>query len=333
MRSPVFIFGFPRSGTTLLRAVLSQHSRISLVNEPELIWALLRAGYRLEDEVSPEALSTLIRNLERIEMCRRHLGRVPEARAALARTPRPISVREVYERLLPSPDDPQIVWGEKSLNNLFWVREIAALYPSALLIHIVRDPRAVALSRHRKRHPAGLGESADTAPARPATLWSFAQHARLWRGWMTIARASAAALPAQGWLELRYEDLLARPEVMLRAICDAIGVPYESEMLDAERRRGDSVLRSEAAAAHARLAGELDAGRAASFRALPPALLWIVERESGPLLRAFGYEPSHPALSLRERLYLEGLRALNRRWRRRLERSHFAERGVRALPT
>jgi hypothetical protein len=43
-KNPVFIFGFPRSGTTLIRSVLGQHSRITLINEPELIWARRHAG-------------------------------------------------------------------------------------------------------------------------------------------------------------------------------------------------------------------------------------------------------------------------------------------------
>jgi hypothetical protein len=328
LRRPIFLFGFPRSGTTLVRAVLGQHPRVSLANEPELIWAMHRAGHRIDGEIAPGDFPALVQRLERVGLCRAHLRANRDALDALLATRQTLSFREVFERLLPKPLGAEVVWGEKSLNNLFYTREIAKLYPDSLLIHIVRDPRSVALSRHTKRRRDSRLELGGLRRAAVAAAWSFAQHARLWRLWMSFAREAERTLPRGQWFELRYEDLLEDPPRVLGSLCDAIGIPQQADMLEPSRRVADPVLRSEAAFAHERLAQPLDPRRATAHLDLPAPLIWIVEREAGETMRSFGYAPIAPALPHWQRAALDCVRASNRAWRRRKDAAHFAQRGV-----
>jgi len=324
MPNPIFLFGFPRSGTTLVRALLGAHSRISLVNEPELVWALRRSGVGVADRVAPGELPALIERLCRTRPCREHIARNAVALRELCAARDALSFREIFERLLPRPADATQIWGEKSLNDLFYTRELAALYPGCLLIHIVRDPRAVARSRAEKR-------SAREARAPRSALrsaWSHASDARLWSDWMAVARAAQRALRGARWFELRYEELLAEPVRVLRSLCTAIGVEYEQQMLDPAARAADPVLQTQAAFAHERISQPLDPRRAAAARTAPAALAWIVEREAAAAMRELGYEPTRPALPCWQTPALRLLCFAAGRWRSGKQRAHFAQRGI-----
>jgi len=326
VRRPIFLFGFPRSGTTLVRAVLGRHSRISLVNEPELIWALRRSGVGIDDRIAPSELPALIERLRRTRLCRDHLARSALRVQELLAAHHALSFRGLFEHLLPRPVDATLIWGEQSLNDLFYTRDLAALYPDCLLIHIVRDPRAVARSRAEKRSATSAREPAATL----RSAWSHANDARLWRDWMAIAREAERTLRGARWFELRNEEFLAQPVRVLQSLCAAIGVEYEEGMLDPAGRAADPVLQTQAAFAHGRISQPLDPQRAAAARGEPAALAWIVEREAGLAMRSLGYEPTKPELPGWQARALSLLCVASGHWRRRQHRAHFAQRGVAA---
>lgn len=339
-RTPIFICGYPRSGTTLLRSVLSQHSRIRLVNEPEIIMALRRCGYGPSSQLSWEVRQGLLDKLAAASgACRTHLQQVSETVTAAFREVRgTLSFREVYERLLPRPEEPDVVWGEKSLNNIFFIRDILELYPSALMLHIVRDARSVALSKFRKwlekltaRQPISPGGDHD-----PENIdWRrygqfFAEQALRWNEWMRIARAAKESAPAGSLIEVKYEDFVAQPQEVLTSLCDAIGVAFESRMLDATARRADPVLHSSAAYAHRKLAEPIDQSRARAHEALPPPLTWLVERHARPMLETLGYPLLQPRVGLWQRWGL----VLRETWTHaRLRRGLAAEMAKRTMPS
>ncbi len=287
--------------------MLGQHPRICLVNEPELLLALYRSGHAIHDLLDEQQRQRLPNDLRRVALCARHLRRLPaELLAQIAAEPGRLAVRDIYERLLPKPSDADLVWGEKSLNNLFFVPDILAAYPEALIVHLVRDARAVALSNYEKE----AAKSGASPPARESSAWAmnwrlqvtfFAEQALRWSQWMEFAVSLRERVPRHGLLELRYEDLLEHPEQSLRLICEELGLEYEPRMLDAQSRRADAVLASAHAYAHGKIARELDRSRARSYLALPEALVWIVEGFAGKTLRAFGYELAQPKLGVWER--------------------------------
>lgn len=42
----------------------------------------------------------------------------------------------------------------------------------------------------------------------------------------------AKQVPAQRWLQLRYEDVVTAPEAAMRGVCSFIGIPYEAAMIN-----------------------------------------------------------------------------------------------------
>ena len=92
---------------------------------------------------------------------------------------------------------------------------IYEIYPDARFVHIIRDGRDVARSIvARGWGPSGIADAA-----------------REWR--TTVASARAARIPADRYLEVRYERLLADPESEIRSLYEWLSLPVASEVLDA----------------------------------------------------------------------------------------------------
>lgn len=314
-RRPVYVCGYPRSGTTLLRSTLSSHSLISLAQSPELVLAMHRAGYGVEDSVAVDDRPSLFEELRRLSPTRRHLGRLdPRLVDEVMSDPRPLPFWELVERLV-KPADGTPVWGEKTHNGLFFTPEIFARYPSALIIHLVRDPRSIALSHHRKttniERDAEVTMASDL-PERPGRgeFLHFATHAMRWAAWMEVADRARRDAPADGWFELRFEDFVADPDREARSLCEAIGVPWEPEMLAPEGRSEDVIHASDSAYAHPRIGTEIDAARGTAHAELPTELDRTVVMHAGEQMRRHGYETAARERSLlgRVRAELENLR-------------------------
>lgn len=97
------------------------------------------------------------------------------------------------------------LWGEKSLENAYCVREFLELYPNARVIHMVRDARDVVCSL-RKR---------EDIPYRCVAQWLY-----------NVA-ASYAVRDVPGYMEVFYEKLVTEPETQMKRIFEHIGVEYD----------------------------------------------------------------------------------------------------------
>jgi hypothetical protein len=100
------------------------------------------------------------------------------------------------------------------------------VFPDAIWVHLVRDGRDAALSFLEL--PEGF---AGKTWAQPRTA---AQFAARWRTEILSARRLGRHA-GDRYLELRYEDLVARPEEELRRVCEHASLPWEEGMLDHTR--------------------------------------------------------------------------------------------------
>jgi hypothetical protein len=117
-------------------------------------------------------------------------------------------------------------WGDKSA--YLWKMEVVQqAIPEAAFIHLIRDGRDVALSIR----PLHWGPN------------SIAEAAEWWKSGIEIARAQSPHL--RRYLEIHFEELVAKPRGILLEVCKFIDLPFHSAMLDyplgAEKRLGELV--------------------------------------------------------------------------------------------
>ena len=292
---PFFIVGSERSGTTLLMAILGQHSRLAV---PEVAWyyprfrAFLHTYGDLADSARFRTLvSEMIFGLKTpffgldlnpATIVDELLARIETKTFAGAYG----AILDLYARALGKPR-----WGEKTPHNLFYVEEILADFPDARFIHLVRDGRDVAVEQLR----SAFG---------PRNIYAAAL---IWRRTQEVAARRRAELPGDRWLDVRYEELAARPEAVVEDVTRFLGEDHEPATLDFHL--GEIAQRRAKTRDHAPLGRPVSTEYVGLFRRhLGAHDQGIFNHVAGEALRSAGYETDATpvAISAEEAaLYLE----------------------------
>jgi hypothetical protein len=240
----VVIVGCGRSGTTWLEQLFLAHPRIGGVPRSESwvfqqlhwLWANYNTGSGLADLLDESILTAALR---------RYCDTL--FTAALARH---------------SPEADYFV--EKSPVHSERLPEIAAVYPDAWVVHMLRDGRDVARSISQVPF-FGRPDPGDAA--------------ELWQDVVTTVRHDATATPR--FRELRYEHLHDDPVSHMTAALRWAGLEVDPEVAAAiEAAAGERVSE------HAGTKGQVGSG---SWRTLPAAEVARIHRRAATQLRATGY--------------------------------------------
>lgn len=201
----IFVGGCGRSGTTLIREMLNRHPRIACGPETSIVC----------DLINPERLSV------EWDWPRREID------AMLAESPSMIRFAERFFRTLAEREG-KARWADKTPRNVRALPRILAAFPNAKFIHIVRDGRDVACSlRHHPKFTVRNGKVVPQEVNNPMRGCA--------KRWVTDMSLGLAFRAHPRCYELRYEDLVLRPEETLRELCAFIGEAYTPTMLEAPR--------------------------------------------------------------------------------------------------
>jgi tetratricopeptide (TPR) repeat protein len=200
---PIFILGFPRSGTTLVEQTLSAHPRISAGDELPFVNELTEATMRvLNSPLSyPDALAELWMG------DRRH--GLDDLRDYYLERVRQLGIVE-----------PEAAWfTDKMPLNETHLGLIALMFPRSPLIHVVRHPLDVVLSTFSNHLTHGFycAYALETAARHYALTMQLVEH---YRGQMTLR-----------YLPVRYEDIVDEQEPAIRRMLDFVGEEFDERCL------------------------------------------------------------------------------------------------------
>ncbi|HEV7276277.1 MAG TPA: sulfotransferase [Devosiaceae bacterium] len=210
-RAPVFVGGMFKSGTTLLRAMLSQHSAIA--SGLETYWF----SWNWEQRQGPQFQEALDRLSTFFDLDREALialaQAAPTSEDFLDRMMRMVAERDGKPR-----------WAEKTPGNVAHVDRIWAHWQDAQVVHIIRDPRDIFASLVEAR-------KWDTAE-------DFASR------WCDIVgqgeRLRVRLQPSSDrYLAIRYEELIGSPENTMRTVVSFLGETWEPAAAKFEGRAED----------------------------------------------------------------------------------------------
>lgn len=192
---PVFIIGFPRSGTTLLDTFLRGHKGLSVLEEKPMV-SNMRTVLGTSEQKDISALDAISKTT------------LSAARAAY------------FDELRKHKPKGLVI--DKLPMNLVFAGEILRVFPQAKFIFAIRDPADVVFScfmQSFKLNPpmAALDSLVDAAKTYAASM----------QAWTNTVQALAPA-----YVTCRYEDLITDPESTLRPIVSFLGVEWEDAMLD-----------------------------------------------------------------------------------------------------
>ncbi len=192
---PVFVVGMPRSGTTLAEQILSSHPAVYGAGELPDIDDIARALG------SGKADSHPLQYLERLD--------TKELSAA--------AVRYLDTLALRSADAQRVV--DKMPTNFWHLGLIARLFPNGRVIHMQRDPRDVCLSIYFQRFGSSMTFTTDLVELADYYL-AYTAIMDYWK--------SVLDIPI---MDVRYEELVARPEQVIRSMITFCGLEWDERCL------------------------------------------------------------------------------------------------------
>lgn len=268
---PIFLFGALRSGSTLLRLMVKNHPDLWSPGEADFLFDHLHT-----DPAAPGGWRVDTEALKRDRIFRDKEIPLPDAEGAQM-------VHALVDEMAKGAPGTRM-----TLNIHRNAPKLAALFPDAQILHLIRDPRDVA------RSAIGMGWAGNGWYG--VTPWIDTE-----AGW------EAAAIDPARVLEVRFEELIVDVEAGMRRICDFLGLPFSDQMLGYHER---STFEAP------------DPGIAAKWKKRPnPQEIGRIEARIGPLLEARGYERAYPrpAPGPVERAVLSAENRV-RRWRFNIDR-------------
>jgi tetratricopeptide (TPR) repeat protein len=199
---PVFIVGLPRTGTTLTERILSSHSHVESIGETFFMQILLKqmSGVRTPDAMNAEIVAAAA-TCDVFNLGRRYLDAV------------------AYK----FGDKPMFI--EKFPENILYLGFIARAFPSARIIHLVRNPMDACFALYKQ----SFFRYAYTLSDLGAYYLAYHDLSCHWR------EALGDRL-----IEVRYEDLVSDFDTETRQLLKALGLDFEEACLNFEQNRAAS---------------------------------------------------------------------------------------------
>jgi tetratricopeptide (TPR) repeat protein len=191
-RIPVFIFGMPRSGTTLVEQILAAHPMVygaGELNDFAAVVASLRGSIAARSGLGREQLHQIgIRYLQRV------------------RTIAPTAKRII----------------DKTLTNFYYVGLIHLALPNARIIHVRRDPLDTCISCFTTLFMHN----------HLTFSYDLAELGRYYRAYSAMMEHWRRVLTLEQMLEVQYEELVVNFEPLARRIVAYCGLEWDAACLD-----------------------------------------------------------------------------------------------------
>lgn len=273
-----FIVGTARSGTTLLQSIVSCAQGVFMPPETHFMALVYEHRRRLGDITTDSGWRAAIklihdRNVKAgIKLDAKRFESIADDGPRNYATLLTAWLRAAAE-FSTSPGEPNPgILGEKSPGHLYHTLELLAMLPGSRVVHIVRDPRDVAVSQRE-----AWGTPALIAASR-------------WRREQRIQQDLKSLVHPSRFLTVRYEDLVTDPTPQIERVCTLLDLPFTEQMLAPHQRKHKGFAQRETH--KLRTLEPITKARIGRYREkLGPTRLAAIEHLCHEQMARFGYEP------------------------------------------
>lgn len=205
MKSPIFIFSLPRSGSTLLQRILGSHNKISTTAEP---WILLPFVYTLKQNV----IFTEYDHRTCYKAFSDFIAQLPNNKDDYWRCLAGFA-QSLYEKNM-RPDT--LYFLDKTPRYYLIIPEIVRMFPQAKFIFLFRNPLQVLAS--------------------VITTWSKGRfyfqnnHIDLYRGPKLLADGFEKFIEKS--FKVNYDELVSEPQSIVKNICEYLEIDFNNTLID-----------------------------------------------------------------------------------------------------
>lgn len=209
----IFIGGCSRSGTTLLGAILGAHSQCICPPESHFKIGAIRSCQTPDGRIDLQRALRFIRIHWRFKLWGIDVDPEEAPRSNYGDLLEWLVVQFGESRGLKGG-----IWVDHTPENINYAPILFKIFPRAKIVHIVRDGRAVANSIL----PLDWG---------PNTI---VKAAPWWKAMVREGLALETTLEPDQIVRVRYEDLVYEPEATMQRLCEALDLPYEPRIIQAD---------------------------------------------------------------------------------------------------
>jgi tetratricopeptide (TPR) repeat protein len=193
-KTPVFVVGLPRTGTTLTERIVASHTHVESADETFFMQIAIRraSGLASKEEMSPEIME------------------------AAAKKP----IEQIAKAYLDAVDYRLGGWPmfiDKYPFNFLYLGFIAKAFPHAKIIHLRRNPMDTCFAMYKQSYFRQAYTLEDLGGY-------YLAYDRLCRHWKEV-------LPGRV-IEVEYEAMVSDPEGQIPALLDQLGLDFEPACLD-----------------------------------------------------------------------------------------------------
>ncbi len=271
----ILVCGVGRSGTSLIQSMLNAHPKISFPPETHFFRRYLPNRSRA-DALARRGPLRFRKLIEKDQYYRRLGMDVGELLNPYVRGERDFSPGDVYRRMLclyASKAGAERV-GDKDPKAVDYIRALALTFPSAYIVHIVRDPRDVLASRMK---------------AAWSSRWPWWLHVLVYAIQISRGKDDGRQLFRDRYMEVKYEDLIANPVETLTTVCKHIGIEFDMGMLAFGRSAGQLVAEEEMQWKKETLGPLLTENKGKWHKVLSPRQIFFTEIVCSNVFDEFGY--------------------------------------------
>jgi hypothetical protein len=275
-----FISGVGRSGTSLLQSMLNVHTKITSIPETQCF-----RNYVLKNKIEhlgKESIKELIARDQRIGRSTVDTAEILEgvdsSRAFY------ISMLNKYLEI----KNKEIII-DKDPGFIDFLPQLKENFPKGRILHIIRDPRDVVLSRTK---------------ADWSKHWPFFMHAVMYNTQMEYGYANGKGLFKERYFEVHYEDLLAHPKQVLSQTCEFLGYHYEENMLQFNKTSSELVDQSEMQWKSETLQPLISTNKEKWKKDLSKKQIYLIERVCSQIFKKYPYHISIPTPPLGLKIYV-----------------------------
>ena len=223
-QNPIFIVGFPRSGTTLLQSMLATQDNVYSFQETHYFCTTMRFIETDENGfIKSECLKSVFQNIKE-KTDHKFSPEIIKEIMGLAKSHQ-LSVKLLFEFLVADLLLKQvkpfqlkdIQWIEKTPGHIFQMDIINEFYPNARFIEIIRNPLNAIYSSKIKFH--------DIDDITPSTL------ARRWKNGIETFKKFKEVHSGKAY-SVKYEALVNDSESEFRKISEFLGITPDIKKLD-----------------------------------------------------------------------------------------------------
>ena len=216
---PFFIIGSGRSGNTLLRSILSGNSDISIPPESYRIPFAIKKFHIFNNRDWEDIVPQVLKEFEDckefytweidITDAQKRLENIADSKRTLSNI-----FDELFCTYTEKHSPGSKIWGDKTPMNTLYLDWIGTVFPRSKFIHIIRDGRDVASSYLKMERYDTILEAANR-----------------WINSIESAQSFGSKIK-ENYMEIRYEELVTKPEEVIKDTCDFLDIDYDSKMLD-----------------------------------------------------------------------------------------------------